>query len=260
MRYLVYFLVVANLAYFAWYQYSPKLKPEAGQAIPVPPGINSLVLLSERAAQPDQPSVAEIDVEQSGQIKTSARQTDAIIPPAEQRVSQEIPSVQESEPEPEPEPVVTEPERICQTVGPLLDKKDAGSLMAQLSGQGYQVNVRGGDVREPAGYWVYLPAMPAAEARRIVSDLDAHGMKDYFIGKKNHISLGIFSRREKAKVRLEQVKELGYDAILDQRYRTRVVYWLDIEEHQGQPLLGSEIWKKIQVQHTDIRVQRVSCE
>ena len=58
---------------------------------------------------------------------------------------------------------------------------------------------------------------------------------------------------------LEQIKKLGYDAVLDQRYRTRVVYWLDIEE-QGQPLLGSGVWEKILAQHTDIRVQRVSCE
>ena len=129
MRYLVYLLVVANLAYFAWYQYFPKQKPEATQVIPVPPGINSLVLLSERPATSERPPVADIHVEQSGQIKTAARRTDEIMPSAEGPVMEQIPSVEETEPE--PEPVVTEPERICQTVGPLLDKKDAGVLMAQ---------------------------------------------------------------------------------------------------------------------------------
>jgi hypothetical protein len=55
------------------------------------------------------------------------------------------------------------------------------------------------------------------------------------------------------------VQRLGYDAILDQRYRTRDVYWLDVDGH-GTPLLGTEIWEQIQAQHADVRVQRVSCE
>jgi hypothetical protein len=101
--------------------------------------------------------------------------------------------------------------------------------------------------------------MPAADARRIVNELDSKGMTDYFIGKQNYISLGIFRRKDQAQVRLERVTALGYEAILDQRYRTRTVHWIDIEE-AGQPLLVSSIWQQIQAQHTDIRVQRVSCD
>jgi hypothetical protein len=151
------------------------------------------------------------------------------------------------------------PEISCQTVGPLLLEYEASELEALLAEYGYDPHQREGEVREPSGYWVYMPAMPADEARGIVSRLDAHGMDDYFIGKQNHISLGIFSRRDKAQYRLDEVRALGIDAILDQRYRTRTVYWLDITE-RGAPLLGSPIWKNILQQHTDIRVQRVSCE
>jgi hypothetical protein len=259
VRYLVYLLIIANLVYFTWYQFSPKQGPEAIQPIPVPPGIDPLVLLSERVTQPEQMSVEKLQVDDVGQAEATAMETEEVIPVEEDYIAVVSEAVQETEPESlftEPEP---KPERICQTVGPLLDKNDTDALLSELSKNGYPVNVRDGEVREPAGYWVYLPATSAREARRIVADLDANGMKDYFIGKKNHISLGIFSKKEKARVRLKQVKELGYDAILDQRYRTRVVYWLDFEQ-QGRPLLGSVIWEKIQAQHTDIRVQRVSCE
>jgi hypothetical protein len=104
-----------------------------------------------------------------------------------------------------------------------------------------------------------MPAMPASKARSIVADLDAHGMKDYFIGRKNHISLGIFSTEKKARKRLTRVKELGYDAELGQRYRNRAVYWLDVEAGEL-PLPGSQIWKEIQAEHTDIRIEQVSCD
>ena len=84
-------------------------------------------------------------------------------------------------------------------------------------------------------------------------------MTDYFIGKQNYISLGIFRAKDKAGVRLKQIMDLGYKPILDQRYRIRTVHWLDVEA-AGQPLTGSEVWEKVQAQHADIRVQRVSCE
>jgi len=147
----------------------------------------------------------------------------------------------------------------CQTVGPLLEKEDATTLAARLAAQGYASHMRTGEVRNPSGYWVYMPAMPAAEAHRIVAELDAHGLSDHYIGKQNYISLGIFSRKDKAQRHLDEIRKLGFDAVLDRRYRTRDVYWLDVEQG-ATPLLASEVWAQIQKQHPDIRVQRVSCE
>ena len=256
MRYLVYVLVLANLAYFAWHQYSPIEKSREMKPVPLAPGIEPLVLLKER--QSPEPA-ATVETEKAGEVQTPVApaeieietETEAI-PVVEYRAPVQVEETQDAMPSPEPE-------RVCQTIGPLLDKNDAASVSAQLYQQGYQPAVRGGEVREPSGYWVYMPAMPASEARAIVNDLDANGMKDYFIGKRNHISLGIFSSKRKAQARLKRIKTLGYDAELDQRYRTRTVYWLDIEE-KGRPLLSSAFWGGIQAQHADIRVQRVSCE
>jgi hypothetical protein len=254
VRYLVYALVLANLAYFVWHQYSPIEKSREMKPVPLAPGIEPLVLLKERKSP--EPA-ATVETEKAGQVQQP-------VTPAETETETEaIPVVEYSAPvqaeETRDAMASSEPERVCQTIGPLLDKNDAASVSAQLYKQGYQPAVRGGEVREPSGYWVYMPAMPASEARAIVDDLDANGMKDYFIGKRNHISLGIFSSKRKARARQNRIKTLGYDAVLDQRYRTRIVYWLDIEE-KGQPLLSSEFWGGIQAQHADIRVQRVSCE
>ena len=248
MRKLVYFLVFANLAYFVWHQYSPIEKPREMKPVPLAPGIEPLVLLKERpSAEPPVTVAAEQADEEPPPVAAVEAETET------ETETEAIPVIEYSA------PAIPQPERVCQTIGPLLDKNDAAAISAQLYQQGYQPAVRGGEVREPSGYWVYMPAMPADEARAMVNDLDANGMKDYFIGKRNHISLGIFSSKRKARARLKRIKTLGYDAQLDQRYRTRTVFWLDIEEKE-QPLLGSEFWERIQAEHVDIRVQRVSCE
>jgi len=261
VRYLVYLLIIANLAFFAWYQYYPLPAPRPSVIKPLPPGVEQLTLLSERQHSIEQAtSEADTPIEQEEEPPDTGTTVDDKPEPIDEPVA--VPDAEPDEPEvasvPEREDV-PESESVCQTVGPLLDQADVSSLSAMLSKEGYEATVRRGEAREPAGYWVYMPAMPASQARRIVNDLDAHGMKDYFIGKQSYISLGIFSERDKAQTRLQQVAALGYEAVLDQRYRTRNVYWLDIEE-PGVPLLGSPVWEKIQAQHADIRVQRVSCE
>jgi len=252
VRYLVYLLVISNLAYFAWYQYSPTDKPPDLKPVPLAPGIEPLVLLSERQSLESPATAVAAKAAKAQQSAESASTEKETIPVVEYVAPVQVEETQGTSASPEPE-------RVCQTIGPLLDKNDAASISAQLYQQGYKPAVRGGEVRVPSGYWVYMPAMPAGEARAIVNDLDANGMKDYFIGKRNHISLGIFSSKRKAQARQKRIKILGYDAALDQRYRTRTVFWLDIEE-KGQQLLGSGLWDRVQGQHADIRVQRVSCE
>ena len=63
MRYLAYLLLVANIAYFAWNHFNPQQAAGPIQVVPVPPGINPLVLLSERADQPERVSAAPVETE-----------------------------------------------------------------------------------------------------------------------------------------------------------------------------------------------------
>jgi len=253
MRYLVYLLVLANLGLFAWYQSSPIEKPRQAQPAPLPAGVDRLMLLSERAAAGPETTAAEPQV--------SVVETDTVA--VEPEVVEVEPEPQ-IEPEPETEtaaPVVPSPppERICQTLGPLPDKNTAAAVSGQLYKQGYKPAVREEAFRKPAGYWVYMPAMSAGEARRIVRDLDQHGMKDYFIGRQNHISLGIFSSRDKARARQKKIRDLGYTAKLDQRFRNRTRYWLDIAAHE-QALPGTAFWDGLRAEYPDIQVQQVDCE
>lgn len=248
MRFLAALLLLANVGLFAWIYTHPAQQPPEHRPVPVASGIAPLVLLAERRGQSpleDSPTV-ELSSAETAPDQTEAASTEALI--TEEDTSDaagEVPALP--------------PGRICQTIGPFMNTADATDVAKRLEAQGFEARQRSGKEREPSGYWIYLPAMPAADARRIVSELDSKGMTDYYIGKQNYISLGIFRRKDQAQVRLEQVTALGYAAVLDRRYRTRTVHWLDIEE-AGQPLLASSIWQQIQAQHTDITVQRVSCE
>lgn len=255
MRQLAWLLLLANLGMFAWLLTQPEPQITRYRPVPVPPGIEPLVLLSERSTGTDK---AGADAHHAA-------------PPAEQQVaavadapddapeSDTQPETVEADATPPVEQLAPAPEPVCQTVGPFMKETDAKGISRKLAELGYQPSLRTGEVRIPAGYWVYMPSMRAAEARRIVAELDAHGMTDYYIGKQNYISLGIFSGKRKAQVRLEQVKALGFDAILDQRFRTTTVYWVDIREGET-PLLGSAVWPDIQAQYAEVRVQRISCE
>ena len=262
MRYLVYTLVFANLAYFAWYQYSPTQKPADFPLASVPAGVNRLLLLSERpVVEPEPPAEPQEAEEVVKEPVEADEQLAAVAVQRESNQTTEQPNENDTVtagPETEFEAVSVASEPVCHTIGPLIDTGDVTSISKKLSQLGFQSNMRGNNVREPAGYWVYMPAMPRSKARSIVADLDAKGMKDYFIGRENHISLGIFSTEKKARKRLKRVKELGYDAELGQRYRSRALYWLDVEEGD-QPLAGSQIWAEIQLKHDDISMQLVSC-
>jgi hypothetical protein len=279
VRYLVYILIAANLAVFAWYQKFPQQEPPAAKPAPLPASVAQLVLLSETAsppgkltrtdevAVPEQPAAGpEAGPPLAQSAPTPAETTKQQVPAeppqvatagvVEQDVTDESPQAALAGVEPA-DGVDIEP--VCRTVGPLLDEADAAEVLELLSAQEYQVTLRDGKTRQPAGYWVYLPEMSVRDAQRVVADLEAHGMKDYYVGKKNHISLGIFSKQDKARVRQQTVQDLGYDALLDQRFRTRPAYWLNVRE-QGQPLPESEVWQKVLAQHADIAVELVDCE
>jgi hypothetical protein len=261
VRHLAWLLLLANLGMLAWVLTQPQPQVLRYRPVPVPPGIEPLVLLSERNVRPGIPQELLSQEPATGAVPSGA-------PPVAVAGTQEPPvaaSVAASEAAaadttaPATVAAKSEQESFCQTVGPLQAEADASMISAQLTAQGFPSHLRTEEIRQPAGYWVFMPAMPAADARRIVAELDAHGLTDHYVGNHNYISLGIFSRKEKAQQHLDHIKALGFDAILDARYRTGKAYWLDVAAGETS-LLRSQAWAKIQEQHPDIRAQRVACE
>ncbi len=241
MKYLVYLLIVLNLAYFAWQRTQPPAQPPAPRLAPLPSDVEPLVLLSERKrTRPPANALEEIPDQVEAQTGTGPE-------PAKP-----VPAEAES-------PLLPEVVPVCRTVGPITAPDEAANLRDRLSEQGYPTVLREGEIQVPAGYQIYLPAMPSAQAQEIVRKLEAAGMTDYFVGRHNRISLGIFSSKSKARVRQQAVQSLGYDAALDARYRTRKVYWIDFQDAAGSPEQSAD-WRQVLAFYPELKAQQVSCE
>jgi hypothetical protein len=255
-------LLLANLGMLGWIVTQPEPQVVRYRPSPVPPGIEPLVLLSERNVNPGITTPEPAKQEAAAAAAAPKALAAATAAGQEPAVAASV-AASEAAPDEGASRVVVEPRHErgprCQTVGPLLTEADASAVGAQLTVQGFGSKIRAEELRDPSGYWVFMPAMPAADARRVVAELDAHGLTDHYIGKGNYISLGIFSLKEKAQQHLDRLKALGFDAILEQRYRKQNVYWLDVVEGDT-PLLASRVWASIREQHPDIGAQRVACE
>lgn len=272
MRYLVIFLFVANIAFFVWYPRPAPQLMHTESTTTLPPVEGYLTLLSERSdieVVGQQPVVTDefpVELATADVLQTEVATSEEVvevkeITDAEEAVgAEEVAEIGNAEEEaPLPEVVAEVFTPACYALGPVEAEDKANVIQVKLSHEGFTANTRSGEIKEPAGYMVFLPAMPADEAKRVVTDLRKHGVKDYFVGKKNFISLGIYSRKGKANIRQQQIIDYGYEAKLWDRFHTRAIFWVDVGE-QAEPLMASVTWQDIQSENPGLGIQQVSCE
>lgn len=261
MRSVLLILVLGNLLLLGLVLTPNPAQPPGVYPPPLPPGVKRLQLLSERPAAEAEPVPKKAETVTAPEQRADKPETE---PTAEASQAQAV-----AAPEPlETETVVSLPEQekeaapapqpVCHTLGPFETEQQAQAMSRLLTEKGLNTALRRSEIQEPAGYWVYLPSMPREQARDIVNDLVAHNIKDYFLGARNYISLGIFSVHEIAKQRVEEIKALGYKPKLEQRFKMRDIFWLDTEEPQ--PLLTKEDWQALLASQEGIRRQDLACE
>lgn len=266
MKGVVLLLLTANLAVFGWlYTHQDDYRPRyEAQAKQLSPTIERLLLLNERVvteqiSSPVEPQSAEVAVPAVSAEPTADAAVE-IENPAIETQTDDSPAITATTPEPnessEPSPP---PARRCQAVGPFINQANLDVLVGELKVLGVVASQRTVQMQQPSGFWVYLPAMPSAEAQRTVDELAKKGVEDYFLGRQNSISLGIFSDKRTAETRMQEITALGYDARLEPRYLTREVYWLDLEE-QDDKLISEDRWQALLGPREDIRRQPVECE
>jgi len=143
---------------------------------------------------------------------------------------------------------------VCQTLGPFLARDAMQEMEAKLVTMDLEPQQRETAKQRPIGYWVHLPEMERAEARRLAQILDDHNDKEYYLARDNVLSLGAFQDINRAKKRLKRVRKLGLDAQLETRYRTVAEYWLDfqLESAADERLTGlvaddPDVWLRDQV-------------
>jgi len=195
MRHLVYLLVVANLAYLGWNVFTAA----SGQV--VAPGLPPL---------PDT-AVRLVTVQEQRAAMAHADEVSAI----EQSTAAQPPGAG----------VTT----LCQAMGPFLVLEEMQAVEKHLLGMGLTPAPRHLEEKELTGYWVYLPSMSREQVQQVTAVLEEHHDKEYYVGKKDFISLGTFRGVERARRRLQQVRDMGLDARLDERFKEQNSWWLDIQ-------------------------------
>ncbi|SEQ00800.1 Sporulation related domain-containing protein [Ectothiorhodospira magna] len=135
------------------------------------------------------------------------------------------PTVFNSSPLPEPAPQ-------CIRLGPFQDSQSVKPLQAILDQEHVTYHLQAMTQSRPQSYWVILPTDNRAEARAAVAQLTARGVDDHYIitqGPHTHgVSLGLFSEQARAIRRMEQVRQVDLEPIIETRYREVTLYWLEV--------------------------------
>ena len=220
MRHLVYLLVVANVVYLGWNLFQGRAADDQWSALPpLPDGARPLVTLQEHGSE----QTSSLDA-------TGLNTLTAIQPPG----------------------AVSRPD--CQALGPFSLLAEAKAVAGRLGSSGLEPVQRTTRSRVENGFWVFLPAKERENSREIVQQLKERNDEDYYVGKDWLISLGTFRDIKRAKLRLAEVQKYGLDAILEPRYKTRQVHWLELPASGAAPELAA-----IRAENPRLELHSLSC-
>lgn len=223
MKWLVYFLLLANAAFFArQYYLMANAPPPPPQAVRPYDHVNRLLLFSET------------DI---GQLRVREPAAEpAVAAAAEPPVETSLPAAE----------TAVIPVRNCYSIGPLKDDAQVAAIRTWLVAMGGDPLVRVDERREPERYWVYFPPLESREtAVQEVERMRSQGIDDVIVvfsgDMENAISLGVFSQRSSLERRLKELRGLGYDPLILTRYGSEKLSWIDVSFEEGAGLTESEV-------------------
>ena len=151
----------------------------------------------------------------------------------------------------------------CYTVGPFIDKKIATTTATQLLKQDLKTAQRVAITQHLTGYWVVLNReTDLAEARLLITELKGKGLSDVTIvpvgNKRYAISLGFYSRPDTMNSRKRALTMLGYDVNVEERYRNKTHYWLDLLNSPSSKAIAQAV-NTLKTSTPDITQQRINC-
>lgn len=193
MKWVCYWLVLANIGYAAWYLSKPYLLPEASVQI-------------RSVAQGAQFNNLKID---------NPALLQSISEPAQQAV---VP--------------VAKP-RLCWQIGAFDSPQPAQQVAERLSAMDMSTTLVEQRVVIGADYWIYMgPYANPQEAQQQLAQLHARNIDSFLIAKgelKDGISLGLFSQQDNAQRQRDRYAQQGVDAKIKAFDRFRTDYWLTMD-------------------------------
>ncbi len=240
MRSLFILLLIVNLSYLIW-GVAFSGKNTSSPSISQPQGDQTLTLLSEQAdnmlVSADE-KISKLDKTSKSNIKPSTKPNTKI----DKNLSPSI-----------------GPAKTCYSLGPILDEKDSKKLEQKLRQVGFKPKHKAITDKEPKSYWVYFPKQKTLEdAKAVANQLRDSNVSDYQIIRKgkftNAISLGLYNGYSRAKIRVRNLKKLGFNPKVQTRYKEVTRHWLGFQE-SDQKRLKTSIWEKVQ---TDNPLQKLA--
>lgn len=129
-------------------------------------------------------------------------------------------------------PVASAAPPRCRSLGPWLDEVAASVANAVLVRRGLTPAPRRVETREPDGYWVYIAAAGAEQQRNALRQLARAGVRDAAVvgdaAVDGRVSAGVFTEQPGAEERAAAVRRAGLTPVVEERQRTRSVWWLDV--------------------------------
>lgn len=128
----------------------------------------------------------------------------------------------------------------CYRYGPITNTKEAVALDAWF--QERQVSSVLSEKKSKTLYWVYLTALDDPdEVDKTIYDLKKKGIQNLKHIEKgamhDAISLGLFSNQTQVNQRLNEIKQMGYQAMVVPYYDNQEFYWLDVKIHSQSPVI-----------------------
>jgi hypothetical protein len=220
MRHIVYLLLIANVLYLGWNLSQGKtVDPNEQSLPPILDGVPTLVMLQELAGK-------KTPVIGGGKSTITDHQESST---ADMHEKEKINSTN-SAALPSTEQPYSHPAHVCKTLGPFDELAEAQTVSDRLVSMGLIPMLRSEDNRVVDDYWIYLPGKGRQYSQKIVQQLQAENVNDYYVYDSDNylISLGTFRKIGLAKNQLEIFRQMGLDAVLKKRYKTRVEQWLEI--------------------------------
>jgi hypothetical protein len=194
--------------------------------------------------------------------------------PEEVQQTQDLPQSPPNEPEQstpvdeetQDEPTVVTPSvqpPSCTVIGYVDTRLAAEQISVRLRALGLKSELQSETRNEQAGYWVLIPPQATRrEAIKIAKQLEQAGVTDlwrFTSGKLvRAISLGLFRDELRAADRKREIDALGFESVIQPRYREKTSYWLSYKTIGPSPL-NEQSWTGLLKDFPELELSSIDC-
>jgi hypothetical protein len=220
MRYVVYLLVAGNVLYLGWNLSQDKTLAQKEISFPpMPASVHSLVMLKEGTGN----TVPETDREEGIEADNKNVATGNMHEGKEAEMGSTAVIAQT-------EPSDSRQAHLCKALGPFDKSAAAKTVSERLLRMGLIPMLRSEDSQVVDDYWVYMPGNGQEYSREVIRKLKDKNITDYYVyeSKDYLVSLGTFKRIGSAEKQQAMLQQMGIDARIEERYKSRVEHWLEM--------------------------------